>query len=58
MTIKCYDREGECFGRTIAGRCEVLNQRCVPCPFKKPERLVTNGVFYPYDTRKCKERSL
>ena len=51
--IRCYDCEGRCFARRDGNRCEILTKPFLPCSFKKPERLVTNGVFYPYNPRRC-----
>lgn len=49
---RCYDIKGECFARR-GNKCDILNGSLLPCPFKKPERMVTNGVLYPYNPRGC-----
>lgn len=47
MKDKCYciDREGKCFARS-GDECRILREPLLPCPFKKPERRVTNGKIY------------
>ncbi len=44
----CISLEGKCFARDY-GKCKVLvnTKRITQCRFKKPKRLVTNGVRYP-----------
>lgn len=46
-TPRCND-ERVCFGK-VRGRCGVLVStypRDKKCPFNKPEREITNGVYY------------
>lgn len=44
--------QGECFAR-LGRKCTILNSAQGygrdTCPFRKPEREVTNGRFYPYN---------
>lgn len=54
----CVDSR-ECFGKikdlNNKTRCDILRETYVKdgeCPFCKPEREYTNGVFYPYDDPK------
>ena len=41
--------EGKCFARGESGRCGILTEayKHNDCPFQKPDRRYTNGVFYP-----------
>lgn len=52
LTARCYDSLGDCFARRD-GRCEILTQGLVPCPFKKPIREITRGIYYPYNPLAC-----
>ena len=53
LTARCYEG-GECFAKR-GGRCEILTKGLVPCPFRKPVREITNGVWYAYNPSRCKE---
>lgn len=44
---RCEDTEGKCFARSD-GYCTILTATREQCKFKKPERGVTKGKFYPY----------
>ena len=41
----CKDLVGDCFTRR-GKKCICLNDCSSNCSFKKPERLITNGVKY------------
>lgn len=49
---RCKDTEGECFARDH-GACRCLNETPTKCSFKKPDALITNGIFYPYNPSSC-----
>lgn len=46
----CYTK-GECFARSDKGRCSLLKTGYPDgnCPFRKPDKEVTNGKRYPFD---------
>lgn len=52
MSVRCEDREGECFARRH-GFCMILLESAERCSFKKPTRTVTKGVEYPYNPASC-----
>ena len=40
--------EGRCFARGETGKCRILTVAYKgSCPFQKPDRHYTNGVYYP-----------
>ena len=44
--------DGDCFGRTKDNECDILSDtkfRSGTCPFQKPKRYFTNGIYYPLD---------
>ena len=49
MNLKCYE-ERPCFAKE-RGRCALLKMtyKDGACPFCKPDRDVTNGVYYPIE---------
>ena len=50
--IKC-NFNCDCFALTVAGRCTLLSEKIEKdrCPFAKPNRYYTNGVYYPYNEK-------
>lgn len=49
---RCRDKR-ECFAREN-GKCTLLTEarKDGQCPFCKPKKEYTNGVFYPYNPKK------
>ena len=56
---RCAER-GKCFAKTEEGTCEILHApnphdyskppfKRGKCPFRKPDREITNGKRYPID---------
>ena len=54
---RCKDKEGACFARHD-GYCTILRECPYECRFKKPEREVTNRVYYPYIDPQNYERNM
>ena len=50
--VECT-QEGKCFARSNRGHCRILKDGYEEgkCPFQKPYREVTNGVYFPINEK-------
>ncbi len=56
----CLDTEGACFARSKDGsnKCQILTDCPERCSFKKPERFVTKGKRYEYNSAAAAEKEI